>query len=64
MSHHKDFEEYIRNLKEESERGAVPNHEVPIEKFVKVAHNIITRVEESKPVTSMYCLVERSAFSV
>ena len=49
----KDFEKYIENLKAESERGAIPNNSIPISKFIKVADNIIGKIEEIQPVASM-----------
>jgi len=47
-----NFETYLENLKAESERGAVPNNDIPLEKFVVVAHNIASKIEDSKPVES------------
>ncbi len=49
-----NFEEYLESLKAESERGAIPNDTVPLEKFVLVADNIASKIEESKPVESMF----------
>lgn len=53
MSNFKDFDEYISSLKAESERGAVPNNEVPLEKFINVARNILKKLEDLRPVPSM-----------
>lgn len=50
MSNFKDFDEYISSLKVESERGAVPNNEVPLERFIQVARNILKKIEDLKPV--------------
>lgn len=49
MSNFKDFDEYITSLKAESERGAVPNNEVPLEKFIQVARNILKKIEDLNP---------------
>jgi hypothetical protein len=49
-----NFEEYLDNLKKESERGAVPNDEVPIERFIQVADNIMSKIDDSMPKQSMY----------
>jgi len=48
-----NFEEYLDNLKKESERGAVPNDEVPIERFIQVADNIMSKIDDSMPKQSM-----------
>jgi hypothetical protein len=50
-----NFEDYLDNLKKESERGAVPNDDVPIERFIQVADNIMSKVDESMPKESMNC---------
>jgi len=50
----KDFDKYIENLKAESERGAVPNNSISIGKFIRVADNIIAKLEEIQPVFSMH----------
>jgi hypothetical protein len=49
-----NFEEYLDNLKKESERGAVPNDEVPIERFIQVADNIMSKIDDSMPKQSKY----------
>ena len=47
-----NFEEYLDNLKKESERGAVPNDEVPIERFIQVADNIMLKIDDAMPKQS------------
>jgi hypothetical protein len=49
----KDFEDYVASLKLESERGAVPNHRIPLAKFIQVARNILKKIDESKPTAGM-----------
>jgi hypothetical protein len=47
-----NFEEYLESLKGESERGAIPNATVPLEKFVSVADNIASKIQETNPIQS------------
>ena len=48
-----NFEEYIISLKDEAERGSIPNHNIAIDKFIKVSENIVSRIDEIIPVESM-----------
>ena len=48
-----NFDGYLDNLKKESERGAVPNDEVPIERFIQVADNIMSKIQDTMPKQSM-----------
>jgi hypothetical protein len=52
-----NFDEYLDNLKQESERGAVPNDEIPIERFIQVADNIISKIVQSMPKQSTFIRV-------
>lgn len=47
------FEEYINSLKEEAERGSNPNSSIALDKFIKVADNIVCRVKDIEPIPSM-----------
>ena len=47
------FEEYINSLKEEAERGSNPNSGIALDKFIKVADNIVCRVVDITPTPSM-----------
>lgn len=47
------FEEYINSLKEEAERGSNPNSTIALDKFIRVADNIVNRVLDYDPVPSM-----------
>lgn len=47
------FEEYINSLKEEAERGSNPNNTIALDKFIRVADNIVNRVLDYDPVPSM-----------
>jgi hypothetical protein len=47
------FDDYINNLKAEAERGSTPNYNVPLEKFIRVADNIATRITDVQVQTSM-----------
>ncbi len=47
------FNDYLDNLKQESERGAIPNDEIPIERFIQVADNIMSKIDQSMPKQSM-----------
>ena len=58
----KDFDKYIENLKAESERGAIPNNAIPIAKFIRVADNIMSKIEEIQPVLSMHVVCFLIAF--
>lgn len=49
----KTFQDYLDDLKLEAERGSSPNYKIPIEKFIGVADNISSRIQEVKPVESM-----------
>ena len=50
----KDFEKYLDSLRAESDRGAVPNNNIPISKLITVADTIIGKIAEINPIAGMY----------